>query len=82
MTTKKYLQRDWLRFKTFKPATEKHGKMKIDDDGNIIEWIASGKRPTCKIIRKIECNYESHLLEKLDGQIFCSECQINLNCFI
>jgi len=79
MKTKKYLQRDWLRFKTFAAATTTHGKQKIDDDGNIIEWVHSGKRPECKILRRVRCNRESHLLEKLDGQIVCSECQENLN---
>ena len=77
-----YKEREWLKFKTFNLATKTHGKMKIDDDGNIIEWIHGGKRVECKFIRKVKCSHSTHLDEKLDGQIYCSECQENLNNFV
>lgn len=45
------LVRDWKRYKTHKEASQNNAKQKINDDGQVLEWLHGGKRVEVKIIK-------------------------------
>jgi len=47
-----YLKRDWKKFEIYAKPSNEHGMQKIDEDGNIVEWVTANKRVEAKIIRK------------------------------
>jgi hypothetical protein len=45
------LVRDWRRYKTYKEASPNNAKQKVNDDGQILEWVHGGKRVEVRIIK-------------------------------